>query len=758
MPSDLREHSVKWTDELEREGNMRVLNKNDDISSHEFPLLSLPPILCPLSQIVITSQLQHRAQRLAQHKAENFALRALALELARSPRTILQKLVEQALELCGAGSAGISLLESQNGEELFRWHALAGKMAPLLNGTMPRHHSPCGYVIDRGTVQLMDMPGRHYKDIEKIGLPVCELLLAPFFCNENAIGTLWIASHQLSKKFDLEDSRIMHSLAEFAGIAWQTSRQVEELNKSRAAVAGLHEYSENSRRELSEFFTYSFIPMAILDGPLYRYTLVNQEHERILVRNALGKTIQEALPNQVYQDILPILNGVYQTGIPWVGKEIPWTSVDESQGNVQLFMNFSIHPIRNALGDITGLTAFGVDVTEQVLARNQAELSAKELQTEKQKLETMIAQSPAGIALMRGPHSIFEKVNAKWQEFVSPREYIGRTYRETYPEFLDSPLHAILRNVYDTGIPFQAKEIEARIENASIDDGIRYYDLSYIQVTDGEGKPYGIFCHALNVSDRVLARKSIEENSRKLASTVSKLEEERELRERFVAALSHDLRTPLTAAKLGAQLVLRKSGDSETVNKISRRIVTNMDRADRMIRDLLDANQIKAGEAIPLMIEECRLNPFVAGVVQELAEVHGARLQIIDTTDGVTGYWDPSALQRILENLIGNAVKYGLEGTPVTVTLTRREDWIELAVHNTGKPISLEDQITLFQPYHRTTSALGSGQKGWGIGLTLVKGIVEAHGGSARVESSLERGTTFAVRLPVDSRNVAGTH
>ncbi len=233
---------------------------------------------------------------------------------------------------------------------------------------------------------------------------------------------------------------------------------------------------------------------------------------------------------------------------------------------------------------------------------------------------------------------------------------------------------------------------------------------------------------------------------------VADLQAEREIRGRFVGALTHDLRTPMTAARMNAQLLQRKAAPSPMIDTLTGRIVRSMDRADRMIHDLLDANSIKAGAGIPILVEECRLDEVLDSGLQELVEAHGPRFNLRNDAEKVSGFWDSSGLRRILDNLSGNAIKYGRPQGPITIALSRIDGDVELAVHNEGNPISAEDQKSLFDFYRRTESAQSSGQKGWGIGLTLVKGIAEAHGGSTRVESDSARGTTFYVRLPLDAR------
>ena len=231
---------------------------------------------------------------------------------------------------------------------------------------------------------------------------------------------------------------------------------------------------------------------------------------------------------------------------------------------------------------------------------------------------------------------------------------------------------------------------------------------------------------------------------------VKKLKEERDLREIFVSALSHDLRTPLTAAKLSAQLLRRKAEDPESVKSLADRIVGCINRSNQMINDLLDANRINAGDGIPIMMTECRLDEILESILKEFNTLHGSRFIFENEAGETRGQWDAGALRRVFENIIDNAIKYGEAKTPIHVKLVKTSDWVEISVHNQGSPILLEDQKTLFDPFRRTESALKGGQNGWGIGLTLVKGITEAHRGSVRVESRPGLGTTFFVRLPVE--------
>ncbi|HEY9421339.1 MAG TPA: ATP-binding protein, partial [Thermoanaerobaculia bacterium] len=186
----------------------------------ELPLHT-PMTTVSLDEVISTAELIPRPARSPDHEAENRALVALAQEMSSSPEGILQKLVETALDLCGADSAGISLLEEEEGREIFRWHAIAGQFAPHLWGTLPRDFSPCGIVLERNAPQRMRSPERYFTNLAEASPRIIEGLLIPFAAGGPPIGTIWILAHSENLKFDAEDVRILGSLAKFAGAAYQ---------------------------------------------------------------------------------------------------------------------------------------------------------------------------------------------------------------------------------------------------------------------------------------------------------------------------------------------------------------------------------------------------------------------------------------------------------------------------------------------------------------------------------------------------------
>jgi signal transduction histidine kinase len=176
----------------------------------------------PLESVICTPELNRRQPRQPDFEAVTGALVALARTMADSPERILHQLVETALNLCRAQSAGVSLLEEENGRKIFRWHGVAGEYAPHLWGTTPRDFSPCGTVLDTDKAQLMSHLDRHFEYFAKVEPRIAEALLVPFHVAGEAVGTIWVISHDESRQFDSEDAKVLTTLGEFAAAAYQT--------------------------------------------------------------------------------------------------------------------------------------------------------------------------------------------------------------------------------------------------------------------------------------------------------------------------------------------------------------------------------------------------------------------------------------------------------------------------------------------------------------------------------------------------------
>src|SRR5262245_45987602 len=158
-----------------------------------------------LDDVLITAELARRPTRSPDYEAENRALIALAEAMEGSPQAMLQKLVETALELCHAGSAGVSILEPGGAAGVLRWAAAAGQFAPYVGRQMPPNSSPSVTVLDLNTPLLFAYPERHFSYDHAIRTPIVEALIVPFEVKPR--GTLWVVAHTSSRQFDREDQR-----------------------------------------------------------------------------------------------------------------------------------------------------------------------------------------------------------------------------------------------------------------------------------------------------------------------------------------------------------------------------------------------------------------------------------------------------------------------------------------------------------------------------------------------------------------------
>jgi PAS domain S-box-containing protein len=212
------------------------------------------PETVTLKDILITEELFKRSPQLPHWQAETEAMRSLAHQMARDSQSLMQSLADTALELCRAGTAGVSLLETTpEGEELFRWAVLAGTLAHHVGGSTPRNFSPCGVCLDQGTPVLFSHPESYFTYFQAANTPIVEGLVLPLLADHHVLGTIWIMSHDQQRQFDPEDVRIMTSLADFTATALLLNqRQTKELlavNATLEANVEKHRQTEAKLRE-----------------------------------------------------------------------------------------------------------------------------------------------------------------------------------------------------------------------------------------------------------------------------------------------------------------------------------------------------------------------------------------------------------------------------------------------------------------------------------------------------------------------------
>jgi signal transduction histidine kinase len=187
-----------------------------------------------LEDILVTYKLRSRRRRKPNSHFENIALLGLARVMASEPDKLIDSLLRMALELCNAGSAGLSLLETlPTGEQIFRWTNLAGRLDKYIGGSTIRDFSPCGTTLDKNAAQLFDHPDRRFQYLGKVNIPLVEVLVIPVYMGDETPGTIWIVSHDDEVKFDSEDVRLMTGLAEFTSCALRLAHAHKYERKAR---------------------------------------------------------------------------------------------------------------------------------------------------------------------------------------------------------------------------------------------------------------------------------------------------------------------------------------------------------------------------------------------------------------------------------------------------------------------------------------------------------------------------------------------
>jgi PAS domain S-box-containing protein len=229
---------------------------------------------------------------------------------------------------------------------------------------------------------------------------------------------------------------------------------------------------------------------------------------------------------------------------------------------------------------------------------------------------------------------------------------------------------------------------------------------------------------------------------------VSAIKQLERLRGEWTSMVAHDLRQPVAAVTLAAQLLRQNPGTAPGIQRWVEEIVGSSRRLDRMVADLLDESRIETGR-LRLKLEPVDPAALVTASVARLARAYPERAIRFGQSGPIpTMDLDPGRLDQVLTNLVTNAAKYGDDGTEIVVELDARGDAVELTVTNHGPGILPDELPRLFDRFYRTPRAEAGGADGLGLGLYITRGIVEAHGGRIWAESTPGQTTRFRVSLP----------
>ncbi len=243
-----------------------------------------------------------------------------------------------------------------------------------------------------------------------------------------------------------------------------------------------------------------------------------------------------------------------------------------------------------------------------------------------------------------------------------------------------------------------------------------------------------------------------------MAADLEKVEEQKrqveQMRRDLIAWASHDLRTPLAAIRaMNEAMMDGVVSDAETISRYQQNMQNEITHMGHLINDLFDLAQLDTGH-VPLMCQKTSLRDLISDTLSNMnarARSRSIRLsaQVDPSVDII--YVAPDKVQRILYNLIDNALEYTPDGGEVTLNAREQNRQAEISVHNSGSYIPPSDIGNVFKSFYRgeqSRSQTSDGRRGTGLGLAIVRGFVEAHGGTIQVKSQPEQGTTFVFTLP----------
>ena len=362
--------------------------------------------------------------------------------------------------------------------------------------------------------------------------------------------------------------------------------------------------------------------------------------------------------------------------------------------------------------------------------------------------DAMLLNAPVAAALLMGPELRFHLANRRYCELVGCEELTGRSFEEAFPHLAGSGVMAQIARVFTTAAPYHAEEMELVAG--------RYFKFSLEPLAGADGRPEGVIVVAVEVTEHVRSRQAVERAHLERERLLVDLSAASQAKDEFLAMLGHELRNPLSPIVTALQLMrMRGDGAHGREGEIIQRQV---DHLVRLVDDLLDVSRVTRGK-IELKVERVELARVTDKAVEMaslLVEQRRHRLQV-DIEPGLVWEGDPVRLAQVVSNLLTNAARYTEPGGQVWLRARRDGlDAIEIGVRDTGIGLAPEVREQVFELFFQGKRGIDRAEGGLGIGLALVKNIVELHGGSVQAHSAGRGlGSEFVVRLPLRSATLA---
>ena len=484
---------------------------------------------------------------------------------------------------------------------------------------------------------------------------------------------------------------------------------------------------ENSLRETNRRMTQ--VLESVADGFVWldrdwRYTYVNQAAVDLLRRP------REALLGQVvWHGFPPAMRERFESEFGRAVRENrPVTFEAYHAPPLAAWYECRCHPTPE------GLAVFLSDVTGRRRAEEAERLAEQRLQQQFGEINAIYDSAPVGLCVIDRDLR-YVRINERLAEFngATVDEHLGRTVHEVVPE-VAAQVAPTMHRVFETGEPVLNVEV---ISTTPARPGVlRTWIVHWLPLRDARGAVTAINI----VTEEITELKRVEQ----------RLREADQVKDQFLVMLGHEMRQPLNALQAASQ-VARVYADTDRILRPLEVIERQVAHLARLVDDLTDASRIKRGKLL-LQRQRCDLRAIVdtsVDTVQATVAANDQALVVRQPDRPVPIDGDPHRLRQVLLNLLSNAAKHTPRRGRIEVTLGTSGPWAVLAVGDTGRGIAADLLPRVFDLFVQASDAETSGM---GIGLSLVRGLVELHGGTVEAESDGEgRGSTFTVRLPLVS-------
>jgi PAS domain S-box-containing protein len=410
-----------------------------------------------------------------------------------------------------------------------------------------------------------------------------------------------------------------------------------------------------------------------------------------------------------------------------------------------------VNPVLDSYGHVVHWFGTNTDVeTERrateanALLRERERLAREDAELQKRLLYSLFMQAPTLIAVLRGPDHVVELANPPVCEIWGHTEeqLVNRSLFDVLPALRDQVFQSLLDDVYRTGEPYVGKETPATFQRADGSTALVYFNFVYSPFRNVEGAIDGVFVIASDVTEQVRAREQIN-GLRETAEAANRAKDE------FLAMLGHELRNPLSPILTALHLMkLRGSPDTERERTVIERQVNHL---TRLVDDLLDVSRIARGK-VELKEEIVEMAEVIAKAIEMASPLLEQRTHKLVTRVARTGLavkGDPTRLSQVISNLLTNAAKYTPPGGRIVVTAKQDAADVVIRVSDSGIGIAADVLPHIFDLFVQERQAIDRSQGGLGLGLAIVRNLIERHGGSISARSDGPgKGSEFEIRLP----------